>query len=308
MTRLTSIIDAAVGDTVSTANLLRMVKVVASRLDTPPLEDWVNCELNGYTDETQLPAYRGPFPAQVMGHFVGPYNSKAIIALPSLNFPRALRNGWCFKVGFLQPISELEALSRADQNLQNPWPADTVAMVNGLIEKGEIDLLPFHGLLTAYRPISPQQMQAILDVVRTRVLGLALDLEKVAPRAGESDATPIDRSVITTVVNNNIYGDRNNMAMNSPGAVQNSSVVEQGDLQSLLTAAREAGLAPSDADALKSAVLKDEGEGHLAAPGPNTRDYMGRLALGTGSVAGKVGIGAAGATVSALLRAYFGIA
>jgi len=35
--------------------------------------------------------------------------------------------------------------------------------------------------------------------------------------------------------------------------------------------------------------------------------YMGRLALGSGKVAGKVAIGAVGGTVAALITAYFGL-
>ncbi len=42
MTKLAAIIDGATGEAVSTASLLRMLKVVASRLQTSPLEDWVD--------------------------------------------------------------------------------------------------------------------------------------------------------------------------------------------------------------------------------------------------------------------------
>ncbi len=82
MTKLADIIDSATGEAVSTPSLLRMLKVVASRLGTAPLEDWVDRELSGYGEKDDLPAYRGPFPATAMGIFVGPFQSRVTVAIP----------------------------------------------------------------------------------------------------------------------------------------------------------------------------------------------------------------------------------
>lgn len=61
MSRLSDIISAATDDSVSVAALLRMVMVVAARMDTPPLIDWVHNELGGYPEGAVVPDYRGPF-------------------------------------------------------------------------------------------------------------------------------------------------------------------------------------------------------------------------------------------------------
>jgi hypothetical protein len=60
MSKLTDIIDAATGETVSIGSLLRMVKVLAARVETQVLLDWVDNELGGYRD-ADIPNYRGPF-------------------------------------------------------------------------------------------------------------------------------------------------------------------------------------------------------------------------------------------------------
>lgn len=100
LTKLAAIIDGATGEAVSTVSLLRMLKVVASRLRTAPLEDWVDRELSGYGHEDDLPAYRGPFPATAMGVFVGPFQSRMTIAIPPIAFPEGMRGGFAFTLRF----------------------------------------------------------------------------------------------------------------------------------------------------------------------------------------------------------------
>jgi len=51
------------------------MKVLAARLKTVPLADWVEHELGGYGKDAPLPGYRGPFPAEARGSFSGPFGS-----------------------------------------------------------------------------------------------------------------------------------------------------------------------------------------------------------------------------------------
>ncbi len=299
MTKLAAIIDGATGEAVSTASLLRMLKVVASRLQTAPLEDWVDRELSGYGNEDDLPAYRGPFPATAMGVFVGPFQSMMKIAIPTVAFPEHMRGGFAFTLKFRQPVSELEPLAAATLNLENPWDADMVAYVNYKIESGEMTLVPMHGLQRAYKVVTPHEVRAVLDTVRTRVLNLALELERIAPQAGEPNAPAVDPDRVQYVVTNNIYGDGNATAVGSPGAVQGTSVVKQGDLESLLRAASAAGLPAPEVDELRSAVEADAAAGSPDKPGSQVNEYMGKLALGAAG-------SATGGTVAALIRAFFG--
>jgi hypothetical protein len=303
MTKLSQIIDAATGDTVSTASLLRMVKVVAARLDTAPLADWVDRELGGYADEDDLPRYRGPFEGQVMGVLVGPFNSTLTVALPKVAFPERLREGHPWKLYFMQSVSELEALGEAKENLQNPWAADMVSLVNYMLDQGEMSLVDMHRLQRAYKAVTPQQIRGVVDAVRTRVLNLALDLERIAPQAGEPDSPPVDPTTVSYVVTNNIYGDGNATAISSPGAIQGTSVVKKGDLDGLLRTAASIGVPQDDVTELREAIEGDtedaEGDGALDKPGRRVTEFLGKVALGAAG-------GTVGGTLTALIRAFFG--
>lgn len=84
-----------------------------------------------------------------------------------------------------------------------------------MLDAGTMTLVPMHGLQSACKVITPTEVRAVLDTVRTRVLNLALELERVAPQAGEPDAPAADAAAVQYVVTNNIYGDGNATAVGS---------------------------------------------------------------------------------------------
>lgn len=207
MSKVAEIIAAATEDAVSVPSLLRNLTVVAARLDTAVLLEWVDNELAGYADSTFVPSYRGPFPTEVVGQWAGPGGSHSTVPLPSATLPEEMRKA-PYELVFRNSVSELDVLARSRDLLKHDWPSNAVATVNRMIAAGQIQPdIPMGSLVNAYRRFSPALVVAILDAVRTRVLNLALDLEKLSPRAGEPDAPPIDAATVLTVVTTNIWGD-----------------------------------------------------------------------------------------------------
>jgi AbiTii len=224
VSKLSDIIDSATTDSVSVAALLRMTKVIASRMETPPLLAWVDSELGGYPARAPIPDYRGPFPAQVLSGWSGPLGSiLQNVPLPPSAFPQGLRDVGAFEVEFRESVSELERLAQVDGPLSYPWSTDLVGRLNGEMQRGRLgelqQIAPLHGIVTANRLTSPARVCSVLDNVRTRVLSLALDLEKVAPDAGEPGATPADPSTVNNIVETYVYGHRNAVEGESPGPV-----------------------------------------------------------------------------------------
>ena len=67
--------EAAVDPNSDLGEVLRRCKVLAARLKSPQLEDWLLWESNGYPDDVDLPDYR-VWPVVVKGHFAGPFGSE----------------------------------------------------------------------------------------------------------------------------------------------------------------------------------------------------------------------------------------
>ncbi|MCU1678858.1 MAG: hypothetical protein JWM93_3616, partial [Frankiales bacterium] len=119
----------------------------------------------------------------------------------------------------------------------------------------------------------------------------------------------VDRAALSTIVTNNFYGDGHALQINSPGASQSVSVVRRGDLQGLLTATAAAGLPVELVDELDEAIRADREAGSPdGEPGPHVTGFLGRLALGTSRVSGKLALGAGGAVIASLVKGYLGIA
>jgi hypothetical protein len=68
---LTEIQNAAVEKDTDLGTLLRKCKVLAARLGSVPLEDWLLHESNGYPDDVPVPDYR-KWGTRIVAHFVQP--------------------------------------------------------------------------------------------------------------------------------------------------------------------------------------------------------------------------------------------
>jgi hypothetical protein len=309
VSKLSDIIDAATTDTTfPVASVLRMVKVVAARMDTPPLADWVDNELGGYAAGVAVPDYRGPFHTEVLSEWNGPYSSiSRNVPLAPSAVPEVFRELGAFEVTFRKSISELERLAKLD-SLAYRWPSDAVALLNGHIARGEVaEIVRDHVLVSAAKISSPDRAAAAVDSVRTRVLDLALQLEKVAPDAGELGAAPADPAIVNNIVNTYVYGHGNAVAVDSPGAVQLGGV-NAGDLDGLLKAVADLGLQPEGVAELEEAIRGDEADEEAPAgrPGSRVASFLGQLSLGAFKIAGKEGIHEGVNVIGDLVKAHYG--
>lgn len=301
MTLLGDLIDGASGDDPVTS-LLRRVKVVAARAEVPALDSWVEHELDGYPADAELPEYRGPFAVEVLGNFSGYFGAALRNApIPSIAFAKEYRGGQLFNIAFVQPIAQLEELARpqGDEGLQAAWPANSVAMVNMMMKRGELLLYEDMGLQQAWQVISRGQLVSIVDAVRNRILDLALTIEKTHPETGQAGAPPLPAEQMQHIVTH-IYGDSTNVAVASTGFSQALNV-EVGDKDALAQFLLSLGIPPREIDDLHAAIEED-GE-VTGALGPATTGWLGSLM----AKATQLGIGAAGGVIADAISRFLGI-
>ncbi len=149
------------------SDLLRKALLVAKKLKVQEIESWIMCELNGYSDNNEIPEYRH-LSGEMKAH--NPYN------------------------GHWMPIMFPEKMSHLHQNLIKRACGQSVAEVEAIIDEcqeegGELILqyppktqaqlikaasLPSPPVLF----VSSARLPSILDTVRTRILEWALQLEE----------------------------------------------------------------------------------------------------------------------------------
>lgn len=298
MSHLEELIDGASGDEPVT-NLLRKVKVVAARADVPALDEWVDHELDGYPSVAELPAYRGPFEAEVLATLGGPFGSGFKNApVPSVAFPEEYRDA-LFQIRFHQPIAELEGLIEGENQLESPWPANDVAFVNNLIDQGHVQLEGHLVVQQARRVVTRPQIAAIVDAVRNRILDLALTMEKSYPEAGQPDGPTLDAADRQSIVTN-IYGNPANVAVGSTEVTQIANI-NAGDKSALGKLLADVGVPGAEIEKLFQALDADGDSAEEMGP-ETTRWYTTLMSRAT-----ELGIGSAGGVIAQAVTNYLGI-
>jgi len=155
----------ALDKNVQVSDLLRKALTVARKLKIGDIETWIQAELNGYSDDDEIPEYR------IVTGQVKVYNPYNHMWLPVIfheseaEIQESLSKRKC-----VQPIAVIENLI-ADRNkgiLFMPYPPNVEAT---LMKAMELDLPPVVC-------ISKSCLHGILDSVRTAVLDWALKLEE----------------------------------------------------------------------------------------------------------------------------------
>jgi hypothetical protein len=298
---LDQIIDEATDTRVPIATVLRRCKILASRLRYGPLAEWVERELGGYRNEDALPPYRETaVPVHVTVATPG-----AIIRRQPIG-PRSLPE-WVkeedaeavFRLGLPQGVAELEAMTQASTSTYlNPLPADLLPH----LRTGIVDGVCVEG----FREYSRERVVGVLDEVRNRVLGFCLELEQIAPEAGDIPAgapAAVSHETLRQLLHVHIHGDHNVVAVGT-GAL----AVSVGDWQGLVTALSALGVPADDIEVLREAIDRDRAAGAVDEDfGPAVQGWLGGLAGKVARGASAVAPEAAGGVIAGLLLRFFGI-
>lgn len=279
MSLLREIQDAAASDEVPVTTLLRKARILATRLHHEPLQRWVTSELEGYADGDELPDYRRQQHVPVKAHFSGPFNSgmRNADVPPACVEPGDRESLFTFTPR--QPVAAIEDLLRSGEaTFTVPWSADVVVYYADRIYEDQ-------GMMQAWKVIPRGKLVSVVDGVRNRLLSFALELEQVAPEAGEPDADDAmpPQSQVTQIFHNHIQAGQ---AVIAGRDVQHATQVGSPpaawpDLRQKL---ESWGIPAPDLDDLRDALVRDNAA--ESGIGENTQGWLGRLAgkLGTGTL------------------------
>ena len=113
-----------------------------------------------------------------------------------------------FEWHHVQGVAVLEDLvSTGDRTVAMVWPANVLALFG---EK----LMPGHVMVAAARHVSVPEIKQVLSAIRTKLLEFAIELERLAPNAGEAaiGVPVLPPETVTQVVNMTIFGGTNTIA------------------------------------------------------------------------------------------------
>jgi AbiTii len=213
MSLLRRIQDATVDPKFQLADILRMCKILAARLEHPLFKEWIKQELNGYDDnKEQLPDYRVLRNLGCRGDFFGPFGSGLKNApIPPIYLPEEFREAVSTKYVF-QSVSALESnVGQANQSNQSIlrmlWAADAVVLLGSDIYESMV-------CGQAWTDIPTAALVAILDTIKSRILDFVIEIEAEAPNAGDAEPgkKPIPDKEINYIFNRCILHQHNQTA------------------------------------------------------------------------------------------------
>ena len=294
---------AAISQTTDVPTLLRMCKLLAARISHQQFAEWVDKELNGYPDVASMPDYRIT-QVESYGTFAGEFRQAPKLQIPVSVLPPELRER--FRHAYMgASISAYSALLAGDTTgrIEEPWPLP-VALHHATKVVNNMQCI------AAWKEIPIGAVVRLLDSVKTRVLGYAIDLERAAPEAGDTpigSQPPISGEKMTQIFNTNITGNVGNISNASSDFTQNANISVAGNWDALSQQLLALGLTHSDLIELKPELEQAANAPDLATKSTVASGWIGKLTGKVVTGASGVALEVASSAVAKAIAAYLGL-
>lgn len=306
MSLLYDIQAAVVQDDADLGPILLKLRLLAARLGSQPLAEWVKHESEGYPKDAEIPDYRilsvsytanfsGPFGSGIKNAPISPYLIEKFAGKQWVRYE--MRDS-------IAAVDDLLTTSTKGGSL-GINAANLILLLQG-------NVYPDYACNSVTGTISRSTLAAIRHSVRSRVLELTIELEKSIPEAsaatlGPSNASaPQSSAAATQIAQQIIYGNYTSVSAVGDGARIAVAIAER-DSKDLAKFLAVAGLPDDDARELAQLASTEEPESKAEPMGPKVRgwlvDNMKKAANGTW----KVGVAVATDVIKEALLKYYGL-
>lgn len=302
---LSDIQRAVLQDQSDIAPILLKLRMLAARLGSQPLADWVKHESQGYPLGVDVPDYR-ILGVGYTGTFSGPFGSgiKNAPISPYLIEKFAGKQWTHYEMR--------ESIAAVDDLLSNSKEGGTLTIgAANLILLLQGKVYPDFACNAVTGTISRASLAAIRHSALNRVLELTLEIEKSIPEAaGVSSEGPVALSgnaagVTTQIAQQIIYGNYTVVSAQDGSTV--SIGIDVGDKESLSSYLVRAGIPLSDARALADLASCEKPESREEPMGPKVKEWLLENLRKAGGGTWKIGLAVATGLVKEALLKYYGL-
>ena len=305
MTLLEDIQNSAIDAKSDLATFLRKCKLLAARLGSQPLQDWLIWESNGYPESVTVPQCR-VWSLEVFGNFLGvlAVTTRMFLFLStrsryiSDDVKKSYQHYEC-----RESVASIEAaLKEADKGNIQVRTGDLALGIGTKLYVG-------YNCGQAWAEFGTGCYIELLNSVRNRILDFALALGKEAPEAGEigsAAATTPEAKTVTQIFNTTVHGGSANLV----GTATASSIVFNigpKDFSALERVLVEHGVPKTEIGELRDALNVDPAPSAPGKFGPKVSAWIGKM-MGKAAQGGwNIGIGAAGDLLAQAIAKYYGL-
>lgn len=288
------------------APIFLKLRLLAARLGSQPLAEWIKHESEGYPRGSDLPDYRR-IGISYTANFSGPFGSGIKNAPISPYLIKKFAGEHWVKYEMRESIATVdEFLSREETGgTLGIDSADLILLLQGKVYAD-------YACNSVTGTFSRGALAAIRHAVKSRVLELTIELEKSVPEAstialGPAEPSTSKSSAATTqIAQQIIYGNFTSVSASGAGA-QISVAVGERDLNRLISFLENSGIAGSDARELAQLASTEEPESPSEPMGPKVRAWLVKNIKKAADGTWKAGLAVATEVVKESLLKYYGL-
>lgn len=253
MKLINEIIETLSSQDASLTDALLKTKVLLHKIGHQELTQWVNHELNGYSDADSLPAYR-ILPVQVLVDGVSMVGQWTSHPIPLMHLDGQLRE-FLETARLYQSLAVLEKLAdkATDGILEMAIPMEMNGRLGLGLRKGV-------KIQRAWRAIGQADVVSVFVQVRSRLLDFVLALQDqlgenvsdkdLKQRTGSFDAAGL--------FNNAVFGNNTTIVVGSNNNQRANNLALKGDFSALADELRKHAVQEPDICALEQAIKRDD--------------------------------------------------
>jgi hypothetical protein len=297
MTLIEDIQKEAVDSKSDLGTLLRKCKLLAARLGSQQLENWLIWESNGYPIDISVPPYR-TWQLTIKGHFSGPFGSGIKNAeIPIACLPKEVRESYR-NFECRQSIGSMEQLLNGNKQSVLQVSTGDLAVSLGT------NVYQSMNCMQAWAEFGTGHIYELFNSVRNKILDFSLAVWKEDPQAGNS-SKPLTPSRVTQIFNTTVYGGSANL-LGTANHSQVSFSVQQGNVQMLESILRENNVSQEEIDELKAAIEEDKQPVESGKFGSKVSSWISKMIKKAAEGTWSITVSAAGNLLSQAISNYYG--
>lgn len=286
--------------------ILLKLRLLAARIGSQPLAEWVRHESEGYPRDAELPDYRF-IPVSYTANFSGPFGSGIQNAPISPYLVKKFAGEHWVRYGMRESIAAVDDLlaNAEDGGHLGIDAADLILMLQGKVYAD-------YACNSVTGRIARSSLASIRHAVRSRVLELTIELEKSVPDAAAVAIGPAalpsvpSAAAATQIAQQIIYGNFTSIAATGDEATIQVAVAPH-DARSLAQFLTGSGMAEDDAQELARLAASEEPESNEEPMGPQVRDWLVENLKKAAAGTWKMGVAVTTDVVKEALLKYYGL-
>lgn len=290
------------------APILLKFRLLAAKLGSNPLQEWVKHEMEGYPTSVEVPDYR-KLDVVYRGTFSGPFGSGIKNApIPSYLIEKFAGESWT-TYQMRQSIAAVDEFVNASKDSGGTLSINASNLI--LLLQGNV--YENYACNEVTGMISVAQLRELQHAVKSRILELLIELESSIPAAsqisiGNETATPApDQSgKVNQIFYQTIQGGMTNVS--NTGSIGTITVgIPAGDLSGLIVSLVAAGIAENDAKEFANALASESPESKEEPFGAKAKGWIAKNLKKAADGTWKIGVGVATDVLKAAALSYYGL-